>query len=379
MARPMTHVVHVLDSLAVGGTENGVVNLINASSGGFRHTVITVRVGGPLVDRLPPDVPVHCLGKRPGVDLRAVLRLVAMLRRLRPHVVHSRNWGAFDAVLSARLAGIRTVIHGEHGREASDPEGLHRRRNRLRRVLAPLVTRFVTVSVDLRHWLLATVGIPAEKVVTIHNGVDTDRFSEGDRADGRRALGVPGEAMVIGTVGRLDPVKDHVGLLAAFARLEGLDPLPTLLIVGDGPCRAALESEIGRRGLAGRVRLLGERRDVRTALHAFDVFVLSSRAEGISNTILEAMATGLPVVATEVGGNPELVRHDVTGLLVPAGDPQALAAALRTYSGDQQRRAFHGRAGRERALRDFGLDKMVQAYGRLYTSLCAGPRTLDGR
>lgn len=369
----MIHVVHVLDSLAIGGMENGVVNVINAARHG-RHTVVTMTAGGPLRERLPAEVAVHCVDKRAGIDLRAVARLARLFRRLRPDVVHSRNWGALDAVLAARLAGVRAVVHGEHGREASDPLGLNPRRNRIRRVLGPLVSRFVTVSFDLRDWLVGTVGIPAGKVLTIHNGVDTARFSDGDPMEARRTLGLPADAIVIGTVGRLDPVKDQVGLLAAFAAFPDSPSGPRLAIVGEGPCRQALEGEIARLRLTGRAQLCGERRDIPSVLRAFDVFALPSRAEGISNTILEAMATGLPVVATDVGGNPELVEPDVTGRLVPAGDPPALEAALRSYVSDPYLRAQHGKAGRERVLQHFSLERMAQAHTDLYASLSRSGR-----
>jgi sugar transferase (PEP-CTERM/EpsH1 system associated) len=378
VARPVIHAVHVLDSLAVGGMENGVVNLINATRDHLQHTVVTVSGGGPLSDRLPASVPVHCIGKGAGVDLGAVFRLSRLLRRVRPDVVHSRNWGAFDTVLAARLAGLRTVVHGEHGREAADPEGLDPRRNGLRRVLAPLVSRFVTVSFDLRRWLITTVRIPAHKVVTIHNGVDTTRFVPGDSAEARETLGLPTAATVVGTIGRLDPVKDQAGLIAAFSGLVGSGSSPILAVVGEGPSRPALEREIRRHGLADRVRLFGERRDVPTVLRALDVFVLPSRAEGMSNTILEAMATGLPVVATDVGGNPELVESEVTGRLVPSGDPGALEAALRAYVTDSYLRSLQGKAGRERVLEHFSLDRMAQAHGDLYTSLCQARQTGGG-
>lgn len=370
----MTHLVHVLDSLAVGGTETGVVNLINATRGKFRHTVVTMTSVGPLAERLPPEVGLRCLQKNPGVDLKAIVRLAILFRRLRPRVVHSRNWGALDAVIAARLAGVRFVIHGEHGREASDPRGLNRRRNRIRKVLAPFVSRFVTVSFDLRRWLVGTIGIPAEKVVTIHNGVDVDRFGTGDRHAVRRALGLSDETLVIGTVGRLDPIKDHAALLAAVAQLGDVRPRVTLVIVGEGPCRPSLERDIIRRGIGDRVIMAGERLDVPDLLAAFDVFALPSLGEGISNTILEAMAAGLPVVATDVGGNPELVEHDVTGLLVPSGSSSALAAAVRAYSSDTGLAALHGKAGRERAARELSLDHMAGAYTRLYTSLSGEQR-----
>src|SRR5216683_5660252 len=144
---------------------------------------------------------------------------------------------------------------------------------------------------------------------------------------------------------------------------------PRLAIVGEGPCRQALEGEIARLHLTGRAHLCGERRDIPSVLKAFDVFALPSRAEGISNTILEAMATGVPVVATDVGGNPELVEPDVTGRLVPAGDPAALETALRSYVSDPYLRAQHGKAGRERVLQHFSLERMAQAHTDLYASL----------
>jgi sugar transferase (PEP-CTERM/EpsH1 system associated) len=377
MARSMIHAVHVLDSLEVGGMENGVVNLINATRDHLRHTVVTLSGRGPLSERLPASVAVHCIGKRAGMDLGAVVRLGRLLRGLRPDLVHSRNWGALDTVVAARLAGVRTLVHGEHGREAKDPQGLDPRRNRLRRLLSPLVSRFVTVSFDLRRWLIATVRIPAHKVVAIHNGVDTSRFYPGDLAEARDAVGLPIAATVVGTIGRLDPVKDQAGLIAAFSGLTGSGASPVLAIVGEGPSRPALESEIKQRGLSERVRLLGERRDIPDLLRAFDVFVLPSRAEGMSNTILEAMATGLPVIATDVGGNPELVDPDVTGRLVPSGDPKALEAALSVYVADSYLRRLQGKAGRERVLQHFSLDRMAQAHRGLYTSLCGARKAGD--
>src|SRR4029453_12334732 len=156
---PVIHIVHVLHSLGVGGTENGVVNLINALGGEFRHSVVSMTTRGVLAERLAGAVEVYPLGKRAGLDLVATARLAGALRRLRPDIVHSRNWGALDALPAARLAGVPVLIHGEHGWEASDPGGPSRRRNRLRRLLSPLVWRFTTVSRDLERWLTTTVGI----------------------------------------------------------------------------------------------------------------------------------------------------------------------------------------------------------------------------
>ncbi|HSE06906.1 MAG TPA: glycosyltransferase [Methylomirabilota bacterium] len=362
--------VHVLDSLQVGGTENGTANLLRTlEPGDLRHTVVAMTTTGPVAARLPAGVAVHCLGKRPGWDFRAVARLTALLRRLRPDIVHSRNWGAFDAVPAARLAGVPVVIHGEHGREVGDPAGLNRRRNRLRRLFLPFIDRYVTVSFDLARWLVDVVRIPATRVVTIHNGVDVARFSDERSRRGRAALGVPEGDLVVGTIGRLDPVKDQVGLIEAFAHVRTGDVPATLVIVGDGPCRGALEARAERLGIGERVRFLGARSDVAMLLGGFDVFVLPSIAEGISNTILEAMASGLPVVATETGGNPELVQHDVTGRLVPVGDRDGLAAAVGAYVADPHLRLLHGKAGRARAVEEFPLERMAARYRELYDAL----------
>ena len=365
----MIHVIHVLHSLAIGGTENGVVNLVQALSGEFRHTLIAMTDGGPLAARLPAGVAVQMLGKRPGNDVGALLRLAALLRRLAPGIVHSRNWGALDAVPAARLARVPVVIHGEHGREASDPHGLNPKRRRLRRVLGPLVDRFVAVSDDLRRWLVNGVGLAAPKVVTIHNGVDTGRFSGDGREAGRAALGAPPGAVVVGTVGRLDPVKDQAGLLEAFAQAHPGHPGAWLVVVGEGPCRTELMALAATLGIGPRVRFLGERTDVPLLLKGMDLFVLPSIAEGISNTILEAMATGLPVIATRVGGNPELVEDGITGALVPAQDRAALAGVLAAYLRDSGRRAAHGAAGRRRATGHFDLGRMATDYRQLYLDL----------
>jgi glycosyltransferase involved in cell wall biosynthesis len=205
--------------------------------------------------------------------------------------------------------------------------------------------------------------------MTIHNGVDAHRFRDDDRETGRQALGMPADAVVVGTVGRLDPVKDQLGLLEAFARLAKTDSRAVLAIVGDGPCREALEARARMPDLAGRVRLYGERHDVPVLLQGLDVFVLPSIAEGISNTILEAMATGVPVVATRTGGNPELVEDAVTGMLVPVGRPEALAEALRAYVTDPHLRALHGKAARQRVLEEFALGRMARRYADLYQAL----------
>jgi sugar transferase (PEP-CTERM/EpsH1 system associated) len=303
------------------------------------------------------------------------LRMARLFRAFRPDIVHTRNWTCIDAVIGARLAGVPVVIHGEHGRDASDPHGRNPFRRRVRRLLAPLVTEFVTVSRDLARWLTEDVGIPARKVTQICNGVDTDRFLPGDRDAARRAIGVPDGLAVVGTVGRLDPVKDHTGLIRAF--VEGLAHRAAVLVIaGDGPTRPELAALVRTLGVDDRVRLLGERDDIPLVLRALDLFVLPSVGEGISNAILEAMATGLPVVATRVGGNGELVSDGLTGRLIEPRSTAALAQAIRQYLDAPLLAKMHGRAARGRAERDFSLERMLAGYSDLYRRCLerVGPR-----
>jgi glycosyltransferase involved in cell wall biosynthesis len=228
----------------------------------------------------------------------------------------------------------------------------------------------LSVSTRLAERMAHDIGFPPERVRTIHNGVELARFTgRPSRADARAALGLPSDAPVVGTLGRLVAVKDHATLLDAAARLsrEGLNPF--VIIAGDGPLRRDTEERAVALGIAPRIRLLGHRKDVETVLAALDVFVLSSRSEGLNNTILEAMAAGLPVVATRVGGADEMVIDGVTGLLVSPGSDEALAAALRRLLANAGQAAAMGRAGRARVERDFDLVKTVQKYERLYRTL----------
>jgi sugar transferase (PEP-CTERM/EpsH1 system associated) len=367
-------IVQVIPSLRVGGLESVAARLVQHLAPLAEQAVVTPTGVGPLIERVPAGVSVFPMGETHRPDRWNAVRMARLFRTLRPDIVHTRNWTCIDAVIGARLAGVPVVIHGEHGREAADPEGRNRRRQQVRRFLSPFVTEFVTVSRDLARWLVEQVRVPARKVRTIYNGVDTERYAPGDRAAARQALGLPADWAVAGTVGRLDPVKDQVGLIRAFARSSSVAAhrgRSALVIVGDGPSRRQLEATVAELGLGESVRLLGERSDVPLVLRALDVFVLSSIGEGISNAILEAMATGLPVIATRVGGNSELVREGLTGCLIEPRRPEALAAALTAYFDDPPRARALGAAGRARAGEDFGLDRMLAGYVALYRQYAA--------
>lgn len=358
-------VVHVIPSLRTGGLENIATRLVQHLDARYEQAVITPGPGGPIAQRLPAGVTVVAMGEQHRPDRWTAFRMARLFRSLRPDIVHTRNWTCIDAILGARLARVPVVIHGEHGRDALDPEGQNRKRRRIRRMLAPFVTQFVTVSRDLARWLIEDVGVPARKVRTICNGVDTERFVSGDRDAARQTLRIPAGSTVVGTVGRLDPVKDQAGLIQAFARTPR-DVSSLLVIAGDGPCRPQLHAVARAAGCQDRVRILGERGDIPMVLRALDVFVLPSLGEGISNAILEAMATSLPVIASRVGGNGELVQDGVSGRLVEARRPDILSEAIAGYLIDPRRAAAHGAAGRSRVEREFSLGRMLADYDGLY-------------
>ncbi|WP_306533876.1 TIGR03088 family PEP-CTERM/XrtA system glycosyltransferase [Geobacter sp.] len=362
-------ILHILHSLQVGGLENGVVNLINRlDPERFEHAICCITSSGPMAERLVRPVEIHELGKGAGGDYLLPLKIAKVVREVKPHIVHTRNWGTIDGVIAARLAGVRCVIHGEHGREATDPGGTNGRRNRVRRLLHPLVTRFVTVSDDLRTWLVDQVGIPGEKVIHIMNGVDTERFAPAqDKGATKVRFGLNPDSFVVGTVGRLDPVKDQQTLVRAFDALCGEKGRHSdLLLIGSGPEEDKLRRLADELNMGGSVHFMGERRDIPELLQAMDVFVLPSLAEGISNTILEAMACGLPVVATRVGGNLELVEDGVSGHLFAVGDLAGLAGTMCDYSDDPEQRLQLGARGRALAEQEISLAGMVQKYENLY-------------
>lgn len=370
-------IVHVLYRLDTGGMERVLVTLINQTRSRYRHAVICLDRFSAYREKIEdPTVPCVALHKKPGKDWHCYFRLWKALRAFKPDLVHTYNYGALDATPVAKLAGVRRVVHAERGRNASDPHGESRKYRYLRRGLAPCIDRYLAVSRDLHDWLTTRVGIDPSRVVYIPNGIDAECFALAPaRKTMRTLLGsfAPPGTVVIGNVARLDPVKDQVGLVTAFHLLcESLPEVRErlrLVIVGEGPQRPVLEACIAELGLAGQVCLLGNRDDVPAILVELDIFAFSSIAEGMPGVLLEAMAAGLPVVATDVGGVGDVVLHETTGQVVPSGAPRALAGALASYVTDETLRIRHGRAGRERVVSGFSLDKMVSAYVQLYDGL----------
>ena len=357
-------IIQVTESLEVGGAERVVVTLANALAREHQVSVVCLKQGGILAQQLHSSVPWQAIGKREGADPRALGRLAGLLRRERPDVIHTHDWGVFlDAMLASRLSGVRVNVHTVHGLYMAGGEGAWASAKRsMRHVLERRMaghTRVVCVSEDLRRHVAAEVGIPLEATCSIPNGVVTETLPP------EPARRTSAEVVFI-AVCRLAPVKNLGLMIRAFAGACALHPAVRLLVVGDGPERRALEQLATGLQLDARVTFLGFRTDTDALIREADVMLLSSMSEGIPMSVLEAMTNGRAVIATRVGGVPTLVEDGVNGLLVPAGDEAAFSQAIHRLASDGQLRREMGRAGHARARALFGVDRMVSAYEVLY-------------
>jgi glycosyltransferase involved in cell wall biosynthesis len=364
----------VVNALDGGGMERMLLALVRATAGkGWAHSICTLRGPGPLADRVPKSVPLISLDAPDGSRLTPI-RLARIIGRVRPDLVHARSWGVWtDAALGNALAGRRPLLLGFHGLDAKS--GFSAADRRRAHVLRRLSRRFACVSHAGRDQLAGQLGIPSDQIDLIPNGVDTERFAppgEKERGACRAALGFAPDAFVLGTVGNLTPVKDHATLLQAIRHCGDAGADVRLLIAGDGPLRSALTRQAEDSGVASQVVFAGSRGDVPALLGAMDVYVCSSLSEGMSNAILEALAVGLPVVATDVGDNRRLVDDGAVGVLVPAADPRALGDAVLGLCRDAARRRAFGRSARARAMACYPFARCVERHVALYRSLASG-------
>ena len=367
-------IAHIIYHLGVGGLENGLVNLINhLPQDRYRHVIICLKGYTDFSKRIKrSDVKVFDLNKQDGLNFSWYVSLYRLLRQLKPDIVHTRNFSTLEGQIVATFARINARVHGEHGRDISDLEGKNRKYNLLRKAIRPLIHRFITVSKDLEKWLINTIKVEPDHIKQIYNGVDNVRFSPKFVIN---SIEIPtnfitDNTFVIGSVGRMAKVKDYLSLVHAFLLLIKKTPQAKdylrLLIVGDGEARAECIALLRQAGVENLAWLPGERADISELMQLFDVFVLPSLAEGISNTILEAMSCGLPVIATNVGGNVELIIDSQTGKLIPSSNPAALATAIVEYYNHREMLIKHGQAARQLIEANFSMDKMVAGYLDVY-------------
>jgi glycosyltransferase involved in cell wall biosynthesis len=363
-------VAHVLSSLAIGGGERVALELAGGQTSA-RHRVIVVSLApepdGPLGAAFDErGVPVRRVAKRPGLDPTLALRLAALFRREKVRVVHTHNrlplvYGA----AAGRLAGA-VVIHTRHG-----PGRGNAGQRMLWRGAGRLLHAYVAVSPELLDLAKSLHACAPAKLRVIENGIDVDRFdmSPQARRSAREALGIPQDAFVIGAVGRLSPEKEFPWLVRTAASMLG--PGVRLLIVGGGAQEAAVRAEVTKHQVEPFVLLPGARNDVPRYIAALDLFVLSSSMEGLPLAVLEAMAAGLPVVATAVGGLPNLIDDGKTGFLVPSGDETMMRDRLRALQADPALARAVGERGRTLARERYSRDQMVRRYLSLYAEMGA--------
>lgn len=372
---PRLLIAHVVYRFDVGGLENGVVNLVNRlPADRFRHAIVALTEITDFRRRiLREDVQYVALRKPPGHGIRQWPELFRLFRALRPAVVHTRNLAPLETLPAAWAAGVPARIHGEHGWDVVDLHGSNRSHRLARRLYRPFVTRYVALSRHIGQYLHDSVGVPPSDVAQIYNGVDTQRFF---REAGAKRTPIDGSPFndpalwLLGTVGRLAAVKNQADAIralsiAARSSLTARERL-RLVVVGDGPLLPDLRRLALSEGVSEQVWFAGGRDDVAHVLRGLDAFMLPSLMEGISNTLLEAMATRLPAIATRVGGNVELVDEQASGTLTPASDPSALAVAALKYLEDPALAMQHGDAARAEVEARFSLERMVEDYAALY-------------
>ncbi len=368
------HIVHIVHRFDTGGMENGMVNLLNTlPPERFRHSVIALTDYTDFRHRIHAQpVDFYALNRPPGRGLGWVVPMWKLLRQLKPDLVHTRNLAALEAQFVAACAGVRDTVHGEHGRDVFDLYGQNWKYNLLRRAARPFVSHYIAVSRDIETWLRLAIRVAPRKLHQIYSGVDNTQFCprEGSRPNVLPAGFADDNSIVFGSVGRMAEIKDYPTLVRAFIQLVREQPdraaRARLVIVGEGPSRAVCTELLQAAGLSQLAWLPGERHDIAQVMQALDVFVLSSKNEGISNTILEAMASGLPVIATAVGGNVELVEDEVNGILVQAGDVPDMAQALLQYLDTPAKIQEHADSARCYTEQRFSISTMAEAYATVY-------------
>lgn len=374
MTRPKKTVCQLLHTLKVGGAEVLAARQARQMRDQYRFIFVCLDELGELGQELRDEgFPVHVLERRPGLDWRCVLRLAKILRQERADLLQPHQYTPFFYTIMARLLYRHPpIVFVEHGRHF--PDYPRRKRIIANRLLLERRDRVVSVGKAVKRALIANEGILPQRIRIIYNGIDLSAHQNGyhNREAIRREIGVgPGDLVVI-QIARLDYLKDHATAIRTIARVVQRRPATRLVLVGDGPEREKIETLTREKKLEANVRLLGLRTDIGRLLPAADLFLLTSISEGIPLTVIEAMAAGLPVVATQVGGMPEVIEADQSGLLVPSGDDAALAEAVLRLADDPHLRRQLGLAGRARAYALFSETRMHSEYQRLYQEMLRG-------
>jgi len=368
MTANKTNILHLIETSEPGGAETVLANIAKNLDSELFNSLVCVLEDGWLTEHLKKlGVPYIVLENRWSYDPLFLIRLARLINRKKIDIVHSHEFMmTVYGAIAARLT--RTPMLGTMHGKVYYPEKA--RRVRMLKFALSLSSKMIAVSEDLRKYLAGLFGMESEKLITLYNGIDLKKYSSVEsRQQSREILSIPKGVPVAGTVGSLFKVKGLNFLLDAVPKIRKDHPGFVLLIAGEGEQESALKAQAESLGLGESVRFIGFRDDIPRILNAIDVYVCSSLSEGHSLSILEAMALSVPIIATEVGGNPELIEHDKNGILVKAEDPSALAANISSLLRDSALRERFGRASRSLAEERFSLESMISRYSKLYEGL----------
>lgn len=372
---------YVIGTLNPGGTERLVLQMSRALADRFDVSVFCLDEPGAWASQFRQrNVPVYCLWRQPGLDISVALKLARAFRRLRVEIVHAHQctpW--FYAALSRLFHRAPRLVLQEHGRFYPEVEKpLRRLVNRL--LIRRLTHRFVAVSRDIRDRLVRYEGLDRQSIEVIYNGIaPVTRIGDAERARLRTELGMDAGDFVVGTAGRIDPIKNLPMFVDALAEASAHADGVRGLIIGDGPAAGEIERRIRQRGIGDGIRMTGYRDDVGSCMQCMDLFVLSSFSEGISLALLEAMSAGVPVVVTAVGGNPEVVEDGKTGWVIPSESVESLAARIGEAAAARDAAKSLGSEGRLRIEQTFAFNRMLEGYEAVYDGLLQGCISAEAR
>lgn len=364
--------VHIISNLAVGGAEELILRLLTELRDRFEVSVVCIRATGPLAPEFEAaGIPLTLIRFKNRWSPIGLWRLARFLRGMRADIVQTHKYGAnISGIAGARLAGVPVRISTVHAMQ----HWRLGRRVHVDRALIPWRDAVVCVSESVRGEYLSETACPPDACRVVYNGVDLTRFEQPSRREAiRDELGIPRDVPVVGNVARLVPLKNHRAFLHMAAAIRARRPETRFLVVGEGPLRGDLEAEAGSLGLAGVVHFTGSRRDVPDLLGAMDCFLLTSRLEGFGLVVVEAMAAGVPVVASDLGSLREILRPPEAGLVFPAGDVEAGANRVLGLLDDDALRIRLRNGGHARS-RDFAIERMGEEMTRLYHELLQGKR-----
>lgn len=365
-------ILHVVHGLGRGGLERGVVNLLNLlPQQEFEQAVCCLDYRGEMAEHITQPTRIFELGRKRH-DLRLPFRLANIIQQWHPDIIHCRNWNTWaDTVMASKIAKItgcsnHSIVWSFHG--FSEGHKMPARRRVASYALAHLTNNMVAVCNDSAIRYADQTNISVTRFTTLYNGVDCNRFAPSISPESvKTSLGISSSTLLALTVASLTPVKNHLGLLEAIAQLPAVETASVhFLFLGEGPLRAELEATIQRLGIGNKVTIAGASDRIPEYLQAADFFILPSHLEGMSNAILEAMASGLPVIAQNVGGNTELILSGITGLLCQPGNSKHLTDAILQLIQNQNLRMQMGLAAREQALSQFSISAMISNYSEFY-------------